>query len=93
VAFIPPITKIGSDFSQIALTPNPDWDLRTSRSAIVSSALTIHNLSAAAAGSSVWTALHSVDLLGVLHEYACGGLGRGALSRRRFRHFATTAYE
>ncbi len=35
----------------------------------------------------------SLDLLGVLKEYACGGLGRDALSRRRFHRFATTAYE
>ena len=35
----------------------------------------------------------SLDLLGVLHEYACGGLGRNGLSRRRFRRFAATAYE
>ncbi len=35
----------------------------------------------------------SFDLLGVLHEYACGGLSRDVLSRRRFRRFATTAYE
>ncbi len=61
-------------------------------------ARTIHKLSAAAAGSSVRTALRdpqagAPDLLGVLHEYACGGLGHDALSRRRFRRFATTAYE
>jgi hypothetical protein len=53
----------------------------------------MHRLSAAVTGSSVRTALLSLDLLGVLHEYACGGLGRDALSCRRFRHFATTAYE
>jgi len=44
-------------------------------------ARTIHKLSAAAAGSSVRTALRSVDLLGVLQECACGGLGRDVLSR------------
>ena len=53
----------------------------------------IHKLSAAAAASSVRTALFSLDLLGVLQEYACVGLGCEALSRRRFRRFATTAYE
>ncbi len=31
-----------------------------------------------------------LDLLGVLQEYACGGLGRDALSRRRF---VTRTYE
>ena len=29
--------------------------------------------------------LRSVGLLDVLHEYACGGLGRDALRGRRFR--------
>ncbi len=67
-------------------------------------ARTIHKLSAAAAGSSVRTARPTrrvpstrkrvpLDLLGVLQEYACGGLGRDALSCWRFHRFATTAYE
>ena len=32
----------------------------------------------------VLTALRPVGLLNVLHEYACGGLGRDALSGRPF---------
>ena len=56
-------------------------------------ARTIHKLSAAAPESSGLTALRSFDLLDVLHEYACGGLGRDALSGRHFRRFVTTLYE
>ena len=33
-----------------------------------------------------------LDLLSVLYEYACGGLG-GDPCPARFRHFAATAYE
>ena len=36
-------------------------------------------MSTASAKSSDLTALHSFDLLDVLHEYACGGLGRAQL--------------
>ena len=39
-----------------------------------------------------YPALRSVGLLDVPHEYACGGLGRNALSGRRFRRFGTTSY-
>ncbi len=35
-----------------------------------------------------YPALRSVGLLDVLHEYACGDLGRDALSGRRFRRLA-----
>ena len=52
----------------------------------------MHKLSTASAKSPVLTALRSLGLLDVLHEYACGGLGRGALSDRRFHRFATTSY-
>ena len=52
----------------------------------------MHKLSAASAKSSVLTALRSIGLLDVLHEYACGGLGRDAWSGRRFVRFATTPY-
>ena len=48
-----------------------------------------HTNSTATPESSLWTALCSVGLLDVLHEYACGGLGRSALSSRPFRRFAT----
>ena len=57
---------------------------------------TIHKLSAATPESSGRTALRSFDLLDVLdvlHEYACGGLGRDALSGRHLRRFATIPYE
>ncbi len=36
--------------------------------------------------------VRSLDLLEVVHKYACGGLG-GDASARRCPHFATTAYE
>ena len=52
----------------------------------------MHKLSTASAESSILTALRSVGLLDVLHEYACGGLGRDALSGWRFRRLATTPY-
>ena len=52
----------------------------------------MHKLSTASAKSSVLTALRSVGLLDVLLEYACGGLGRDALSGRRFHRFVTTPY-
>ena len=52
-----------------------------------------HHHSTASAESSVLTALRSVGLLDVLHEYACGGLGRDALSGRPFRRFVTSGDE
>ena len=69
----------------------------------------MHKLSAASAKSSGLTLLRSldlldvlVDLLDVLHKYACGasvaaqlgaaGLAWRPLSGRRFRRFATTPY-
>jgi hypothetical protein len=48
-----------------------------------------HQLSTATTYPSVLTALRSVGLLDVLHEYACAGLGRDALSGRRLRRLAT----
>ncbi|MFQ5740506.1 MAG: hypothetical protein ACE5JX_15985, partial [Acidobacteriota bacterium] len=52
-------------------------------------ARTIHQLSAAAPLSSALTALPTLGLLDVMHDYASGGLGRNALSARRFRRLAT----
>ena len=43
----------------------------------------MHKLSAASAKSPVLPALRFVGLLDVLHEYACGGLGRDAGRSRR----------
>ena len=71
----------------------PKLDTRTSVDCKASLARTIHRLSAAAPESSGRTALRSFGLLDVLHEYACGGLGRDALSGRHFRRFATIPYE
>ena len=52
-----------------------------------------HHASTASAESSVLTALRSVGLLNVLHEYACEGLGRDALSGRPFRRLVTRRTE
>ena len=58
-------------------------------------ARTIHKLSTAAARSSVLTArpaagAPSLDLLGVLQEYACGGLGRDVAQRTPAGAFAAS---
>lgn len=56
----------------------------------------IHKLSAAEPEASGRTALCSFDLLNVLHECACGGLGRDALSCQHFvapRRYPTIPYE
>ncbi|MFQ5741457.1 MAG: hypothetical protein ACE5JX_20870, partial [Acidobacteriota bacterium] len=43
--------------------------------------------------SSALTALPALGLLDVVHDYGSGGLGRNALSARRFRLIATTGCE
>ncbi len=59
---------------------------------ILPKARTMHNLSTAVPQLSALTALCFLGLLGVLHEYACGGTSSHALSSRHLQHFVTTTY-
>jgi len=52
----------------------------------------IHEFSTAATKSLALTVLHSVGLLALLQEYACGALPSRALSGRRFLRFVTRTY-
>ena len=52
----------------------------------------MHKFYTKATPSSVLTVLHSVGLLDVLQEYACGAFPSRALSGLRLRRFVTRTY-
>lgn len=52
----------------------------------------MHKFSTKAPPSSVLTVLHSVGLLDVLQEYACGAFPSRALSGLRLLRFVTRTY-